>query len=292
MFHGFEKLTVDTGEARIALRHGGSGPPLLLLHGNPQTHVAWHKIAGALSAAYHVIASDLRGYGDSVGPEDGGEEHINYSFRAMARDQIQVMRKLGYDRFFAAGHDRGGRVVHRMCRDHPGAVLKAALLDIVPTRHIWQYTPLNKAFHSWNWLFMAQPYDFPETMMASVPPEWYVRMKMARPPIGLDFVTAEALAEYARCFTWKTIRASCEDYRAGATCDLKMDLADYHQKLDMPLLVLWGKWSDTNTEYGDLLKIWGEEFHFVEGEPLDCGHYVPEEAPHETLRHFRRFFGA
>src|SRR2546430_12598012 len=139
MFENFHTVDFDTGEAKIHFRHGGSGPPLLLLHGNPLSHVSWHKMAGKLAERYHVVAPDLRGYGDSVGPEDGGENHINYSFRAMAQDQVEVMHRLGYEQFFIAGHDRGARTAHRMCLDHPERVLKAAVLDILPSHHIWTH---------------------------------------------------------------------------------------------------------------------------------------------------------
>jgi haloacetate dehalogenase len=162
MFEGFIRTEIVTSGARIHLRHGGDGPPLLLLHGNPLTHVSWHKVAGRLAERFHVVAADLRGYGDSVGPEDGGENHINYSFRAMAQDQVEVMEQLGYREFFAAGHDRGARTVHRMCLDHPERVRRAAVIDILPNYHIWTHASKNWAMKSWHWLFMAQPYDLPE----------------------------------------------------------------------------------------------------------------------------------
>ncbi|MFB3816837.1 MAG: alpha/beta hydrolase [Candidatus Methylomirabilales bacterium] len=240
MFEGFDQTDVRTTAARIHLRHGGDGPPLLLLHGNPLTHASWHKIAGRLAARFHVVASDLRGYGDSVGPEDGGPNHVHYSFRAMAQDQVEVMEHLGYREFQVAGHDRGARAAHRMCLDHPDRVRRAALLDILPTYHIWTHASREWAMRSWHWLFMAQPYDLPERMMAAVPPEWYLEKKLSRPGVGLTCFSPEAFAEYVRCFTWKTIRASCEDYRACATCDFEMDAADRHRKVRCPLLVLWG----------------------------------------------------
>jgi haloacetate dehalogenase len=211
MFENFETLDIDTAGARIHLRHGGSGPPLLLLHGNPMTHVSWHRMAPRLAERFHVVAADLRGYGDSVGPEDGGENHINYSFRAMAQDQVEVMGQLGYDKFFAAGHDRGARTVHRMCLDHPQRVLKGAVVDILPSHHIWTHASKDWAMKSWHWLFMAQPYDLPERMMVSVPAAWFMEKKLSKPGIGLSFMDPEAFAEYVRCFNWKTIRGSCED---------------------------------------------------------------------------------
>jgi len=240
MFENFTTTDIDTSGARIHLRHGGKGPPLLLLHGNPMTHVAWHKIAGQLAERFHVVACDLRGYGDSVGPEEGGANHENYSFRAMAQDQIEVMERLGYKSFFAAGHDRGARTVHRMCLDHPDRVTRAAVVDILPSHHIWTHTSMMGAMRSWHWLLMAQPYDLPERMMESVPAEWYMERKLSKPGIGLKFFAPEAFAEYVRCFTWKTIRGSCEDYRACATCDLEMDTADFKSgnKVTTPLLAI------------------------------------------------------
>jgi haloacetate dehalogenase len=291
MFENFETLDIDTAGARIHLRHGGSGPPLLLLHGNPMTHVSWHRMAPRLAERFHVVAADLRGYGDSVGPEDGGENHINYSFRAMAQDQVEVMGQLGYDKFFAAGHDRGARTVHRMCLDHPQRVLKGAVVDILPSHHIWTHASKDWAMKSWHWLFMAQPYDLPERMMVSVPAAWFMEKKLSKPGIGLSFMDPEAFAEYVRCFNWKTIRGSCEDYRACPTCDFDMDDADFRagRKVECPLLVVWGAKSHTGTVHGDVLAIWRDYASNASG-PIDCGHYVPEEAPEETLRYFLAHF--
>ena len=293
MFEGFTRTEITTSGARIHLRHGGDGAPLLLLHGNPLTHVSWHKVVGRLAERFHVVAADLRGYGDSVGPEDGGENHINYSFRAMAQDQVEVMEQLGYREFFAAGHDRGARTVHRMCLDHPERVRRAAVIDILPNYHIWTHASKNWAMKSWHWLFMAQPYDLPERMMAGVPAQWFMEKKLSKPGIGLGFFDPEAFAEYVRCFTWKTIRGSCEDYRACPTCDFEMDEADKMagRKLDCPLLVLWGAKSHTGTVHGDVLAVWRGYAAEVSGGPIDCGHYVPEEAPEETLAELLRHFG-
>lgn len=216
MFEGFKTTDIEVGGARIHLRHGGKGPPLLLLHGNPLTHVSWHRVAPRLARDFTVVAADLRGYGDSVGPEDGGPNNIHYSFRAMAQDQVEVMEKLGFKRFFVAGHDRGARTTHRMCLDHPDRVFKAALIDILPTSEVWSNASRQWALKSWHWSFMAQPYDLPERMMAAVPPEWFMAKKLSKPGIGLGFFAKEAFDEYVRCFTWKTICGSCADYRAGA----------------------------------------------------------------------------
>ena len=291
MFEGFERTEIETGGARIHLRHGGKGPPLLLLHGNPMTHVSWHKIAGRLATAFHVVAPDLRGYGDSSAPEPG-ENDINYSFRAMAQDQVEVMERLGYRDFFVAGHDRGARTTHRMCLDHPARVRKAALIDILPNYHIWTHTSKQWAMSSWHWLFMAQPAEFAERMMGAVPAEWFMEQKLSKPGIGLGFFDPAAFAEYVRCFTPKTIRGSCADYRACATCDLEMDTADRKagRKVDGPLLVIWGAKSHTGRVYDDVLAIWRDYGTDVRGGPIDCGHYVPEEAPDATYDQLVNFF--
>lgn len=293
MFEGFARTEIETRGARIHLRHGGKGPPLLLLHGNPLTHVSWHKIANRLAERFCVVAADLRGYGDSSAPEPG-ENHINYSFRAMAEDQVEVMAALGHERFFLAGHDRGARTAHRMCLDHPERVLKAALIDILPSHYIWTHTSKDWALKSWHWPFMAQPFDFPERMMAAVPAEWYMEKKLSKPGIGLRPFTPEAFAEYVRCFTWKTIRGSCEDYRACVTCDLEMDQADFAsgRKIAMPTLVIWGSESHTGSVYGDLLPIWRQYASQVAGGPIACGHYVPEDAPEATYDWLVKFFAA
>ncbi len=293
MFEGFARTEIETSGARIHFRHGGKGPPLLLLHGNPLSHVSWHKIANRLAERFHVVAADLRGYGDSSAPEPGAN-HINYSFRAMAGDQVEVMAALGHERFFVAGHDRGARTAHRMCLDHPERVLKAALIDILPSHYIWTHTSKEWALKSWHWPFMAQPFDFPERMMAAVPAEWYMEKKLSKSGIGLRPFTPEAFAEYVRCFTWKTIRGSCEDYRACVTCDLEMDQADLEsgRKMAMPALAIWGSESHTGSVHGDLLPIWRQYASHVTGGPIACGHYVPEDAPEATYEWLAKFFAA
>jgi haloacetate dehalogenase len=292
LFPGFEPRWISTSGADIFLRHGGSGPPLLLLHGNPMTHASWHQVANHLAKRYHVVAADLRGYGDSVGPSDGGPNHASYSFRAMAQDQVDVMSALGFDTFFVAGHDRGARTAHRMALDHPTRVRKVALLDILPTRHVWANTSRGWVLNSWHWTFMAQEDEIFERMMAAIPARDYIRRHLGR--FGRPaFMDERALNEYIRCFTPKTIHGSCEDYRAGARIDVDLDEADYQagNKISIPALVMWGRRSHTGRFYGeDILPIWREVATDVTGGPLDTGHYPAEEAPDKVIEAFERFF--
>ena len=292
LFRGFEAKWVRTKGADILLRHGGKGPPLLLLHGNPQTLACWHKIAEPLARRFHVVAADLRGYGDSVGPTDGGEAHVNYSFRTMAQDQVDMMAALGHDRFFLAGHDRGARTAHRLMLDHPDRVRKVALLDILPTRHVWDHTSREWALNSWHWSFMAQPDEMFERMIAAIPAREFVLRHLGRTGKAA-FFDDRALAEYVRCFTPKTIHGSCEDYRAGAGIDLEQDEADHRagRKIAAPTLVMWGRRSHTGRFYGgDLLSIWREAASNVTGGPLDTGHYLAEEAPQAVIDALERHF--
>lgn len=292
LFPGFEAKWLRTNGADIFLRHGGKGQPLLLLHGNPQSHVCWHKVAGALASRYHVVVADLRGYGDSVGPTDGGAGHVNYSFRTMAQDQVDVMAALGYDRFFLAGHDRGARTAHRLALDHPGLVRKVALLDILPTRYVWGHPSREWALNSWHWSFMAQPDEMFERMIAAIPAREFVLRHLGRSGTPA-FFDDRALAEYVRCFTPKTIHGSCEDYRAAAGIDLTHDEADHQagRTIAAPALVMWGSRSHTGMFYGgNQLSIWREAAGDVTGGPLDTGHYLAEEAPQAVIEAFERFF--
>jgi haloacetate dehalogenase len=289
MFEGFTQARIDTSGASINLRHGGSGPPLLLLHGNPLTHVMWHKIAPRLAEHFTVVASDLRGYGDSSKP-DGGEDHIGYSFRAMAQDQVEVMTALGFDSFHVCGHDRGGRVAHRMALDHPHRVNKVAFLDIVPTHHMLNNIKKQWAVDSYHWFFMAQPYDYPEQMLIAYGLERYIRKKLDKKGVGMSAFTPEALAEYIRCCTPENIHAVCEDYRAAVGIDLVHDEADLGTKLSMPMLVLWGERSHVNRSYLPI-EAWLERAVDVRGSMLPCGHYPAEQVPDETFAELRAFFG-
>lgn len=286
---GFTQTDIETSGARIRLRHGGSGPPLLLLHGNPLSHVSWHAVAPQLAEHFHVVAADLRGYGDSSAPPEDADS-ANYSFRAMAQDQVEVMRALGHDKFFVAGHDRGGRTTHRMCLDHPDKVLKAAVLDIVPTLDMWAAMDKEAAISGWHWPFMAQPQGFPERFLGAVDPDWFMQKKLLKLTANLNHIPSAIWMEYVRCFNEKTIRGSCGDYRAAAGIDCDLDTADLHRKLDMPLLVLWGNASSVGKRFADPVSIWRQRAHDVRGEALPSGHYVNEEAPAQVLEWFLKFF--
>jgi haloacetate dehalogenase len=271
---------------------GGAGPPLLLLHGYPQTHAMWHRIAPALAREYTVVCPDLRGYGDS-GKLASDATHAAYSKRAMAQDMVDVMRALDFPRFRLAGHDRGGRVAHRLCIDHADAVERVAVLDISPTRTMFAGT--NQAFATayYHWFFLIQPFDLPEKLIGA-DSLYYLHRKLGGWGTGLQHFDARALAEYERCFADPaTIHATCEDYRAAASIDLEHDDADVAagQKVACPLLVLWGDKGVVNRMF-DPVRDWGAVAVDVQGRVLPCGHFMAEEAPEETLRELRGFFGA
>ena len=284
MFEGFELLTVDTGEAVIRARRGGSGPPLLLLHGHPQTHAMWHRVAPLLAGTFTVVAADLRGYGDSSKPPSA-PDHEPYSKRAMARDQVALMRRLGFERFGVAGHDRGGRVAYRMALDHPERVARLAVLDILPTWEHFRRADMAFALGYWHWFFLAQPHDLPERLIGA-DPDWYC-LRGRR-----HLFAPEALAEYLRCFRDPATRhAICEDYRAGATFDFALDAADREAgcRVACPVLALWAGRNELDRWY-DVLAVWRDWAGDVRGRALDCGHYLPEEAPEETAAELRAFF--
>ena len=289
MFEGFKQTQVEGAGAKINLRYAGSGPPLLLLHGNPLTHVMWHKIAPRLAQDFTVVATDLRGYGDSSKP-DGGPDHGGYSFRAMGQDQAAVMAALGFRQYYDCGHDRGARVAHRMALDYPERVSKVAFLDIVPTHHLLNNIKKTWAVDSYHWFFMAQPYDYPEQMLIAYGLERYIRKKLDKKGVGMSGFTPEALAEYIRCCTPENIHAVCEDYRAAVSIDLVHDEADLQRKLAIPVLVLWGERSHVNRSYRPI-EAWLERATDVRGKMLPCGHYPAEQSPDETYRELRAFFG-
>jgi len=283
MFEGFRQRRISAGGVEINLVEGGEGPPLLLLHGHPQTHVIWHKVAGTLAGHFTVVATDLRGYGDSAKPP-GLPDHSNYSKRAMAQDQVEVMAALGHPRFRILAHDRGARVAHRLAVDHPDRVVKLATLDIAPTLAMYEHTNLAFAKSYFHWFFLIQPHPFPETLIGA-DPELYLRRVMGGRSAGLAPFTDEAFAEYLRCIRDPgTVHGLCEDYRASAGIDLDHDREDLAQgrKVACPLLALWGARGIVGRVV-DPLEEWRRVALDVRGKALDCGHYLPEEAPGEVL---------
>jgi haloacetate dehalogenase len=276
LFPGFRSLRIQTTGATINVVVGGQGPPLLLLHGAPQSLASWHRIAPELAKEYTVVAADLRGYGDSSKPADG-VNHANYSKRAMAQDQVEVMRALGFPQFAVVGHDRGGRVTHRMALDHPSVVTKAAVLDIVPTHYIYNHVTREFATAYYHWFFLIRPAPFPETLLNNSI-ELY---------IGTGGGAAQA--EYLRCFrNPATVHAMCEDYRAAASIDLEHDEADLDRRITCPLLVLWGERGTVGRLY-DVLSVWRERAADVSGKELPGGHNLQYDLPEQTLTEVRRF---
>jgi haloacetate dehalogenase len=282
MFSGFEVVDVEVGGLRLRAWLAGSGPPVLLLHGYPQTHVMWHRVAPILARDHTVVVADLRGYGDSAKPAAGGD-HAEYSKRSMAGDQVALMAMLGFDVFAAAGHDRGGRVVHRMCLDHPGVVVRAAVLDIVPTRHVFATADQNVGLAYYHWFFLAQAADLPERLIGS-DPEYFLRRAIHQWSATENPFGDAAVAEYVRCFRDPAaIAASCEDYRAAATIDLEHDEQSVRagHRVTCPLLVLWGRRSFVGRHY-DVLSVWRRYARDVRGSGMDCGHFLAEEQPQAT----------
>ncbi len=285
MFAGFTRTTIATQGATINVLIGGTGAPVLLLHGYPQTHVMWHKIAPRLAKDFSAVIPDLRGYGDSSKPPDG-ENHFGYSKRATAQDQVEVMDHLGFKQFAVVGHDRGGRVGHRMALDHAERVTKLAVLDIVPTHKL--YHNVNKEFATayYHWFFLIQPSPFPETLIGNNA-EFYLNSLLGR--LKPEAITPEAFAEYLRCFRDPaTIHATCEDYRAAASIDLAHDDADMDRKITCPVLALWAGKGAMHKMY-DVLATWRERATNVSGKALPGGHFLPEETPEETFAALKAF---
>jgi haloacetate dehalogenase len=283
MFGGFTFTKIATSGATIALRHAGSGPPVLLLHGHPQTHVMWHRIAPALAAEFTVVCADLRGYGDSSKPPTS-DNHEPYSKRAMAQDCVEVMQALGFDRFAVVGHDRGGRCAYRMALDYPDRVTALSVLDILPTSEHFGRTEAEFALGYWHWFFLAQPHPLPERLIAGDPDVFYLRR-------GRHMFDPAALAEYRRCFSDPaTIHAMCEDYRAGAGIDRVLDEADRQagRRIACPVQALWANTGILPRLY-DVLGVWRDWAGDVQGHGIDCGHYLAEEAPEATLAALRPF---
>jgi haloacetate dehalogenase len=287
LYPDFANARIKTSGAEIFARVAGDGPPLLLLHGYPQTHAMWHRVAPILARDFTVVLTDLRGYGDSSRPSSGHQSQ-HYSKRQMAMDQIEVMEALGFPQFMVAGHDRGARVAHRMALDHSDRVIRLAVLDIVPTRVVFEKVDQETAMRYFHWFFLSQPHPLPERMIAEDPERWlkgrlaaWSRTKRAFPP--------HIVSEYLRCFSQpECIRATCDDYRAATGIDLEHD-RESNKKLSMPTLVLWGEQGFVGQHY-DVLKEWKEFAIQLQGQGLPCGHFLPEEQPQRTSDGLTEFF--
>jgi haloacetate dehalogenase len=281
LFPGFRQMRLRTRETEIHLVVGGHGPPVLLLHGYPETHACWHRLAPALASRFTVVCPDLRGYGESGQPASD-PSHRAYSKRTMARDQLEVMAQLGFERFSLVGHDRGGRVAYRLALDHPERVTRLAVLDIVPTIETWELLGRSEGLATYHWFFLAQPPDLPERLIGG-DPDYFLRWTLRSWAGRREAFDGRALAEYERAFRDpNVIRATCEDYRAGATVDVEDDAADRGvRRIGCPLLALWAN-SGSEPRW-DPIAIWRGWADDVEGRGVPCGHFLPEEAPAETL---------
>ena len=291
MFDGFERKRVKTSGSEIALVQGGTGAPLLLLHGYPQTHAIWHKVAPRLAQNFTLVIPDLRGYGDSGKPASD-EKHLTYSKRAMALDMAEVMTALGFSQFNLAGHDRGARVSYRLALDHPNRVTRVAVLDIIPTLEQFERADRFVARAMYHWYFLTQPAPFPETLIGH-DPDYFIDHSL-QSWRGSDTFAPQALDAYRKAFRHpEVIHATCEDYRAGITCDCAFDDADRKagRKIAAPLLALWGAKGRRDGGAG-ILEIWKAWAKDVRGESIDCGHFIPEEAPEILTAKFLEFFRA
>ena len=289
MLEGFQSRRIQLSEAEIYLRIGGEGPPLLLLHGYPQTHLAWHRVAPMLARSFTLIMPDLRGYGRSKGPPPD-PDHRAYSKRSMAQDMVAAMDHLGFARFSLAGHDRGGRVGYRLCLDHPQRVERFAALDIVPTLEVWDEMDWRRALGTYHWPFLAVPAPLPERLIGAEP-EFFVRHLIQRWAGRAQAFDPEAVSDYVAQFRDPAvIAATCEDYRAGASVDRDDDLADRMagRKIACPVLVIWGH--DYSASAASPAEVWRRWADRVEEVALDCGHFVMEERPQACADALLSFF--
>ena len=289
LFPGFKSMRIDTSGATINAVVGGSGPPVLMLHGYPQTHVMWHKVAPRLAKRFTIVAADLRGYGDSSKPPDG-PNHANYSKRAMAKDQIEVMSHLGFEKFALVAHDKGAYVASRTALDYPDKITKLAIFDSLPSTLI-TYRNINQqwatAIH--HWFFLIQPSPFPETLIGNSV-EFFLETRFNRAP---GAITPEAYAEYLRCFRDPaTIHGTCEEYRASAGIDLEHDEADWNKKITCPVLSVWAEPGNRPPAFSNALKFWKEKAVQATGRGVRSSHYIPEQVPEETFTELNSFLSA
>ncbi|MBC7512809.1 MAG: alpha/beta hydrolase [Herminiimonas sp.] len=286
----FSLKQIDVNGVTINLRHGGNGPPLLLLHGYPQTHVIWHQIADRLAQHFTLVMPDLRGYGDSSRPE-GDTDHGNYSKRVMAQDMADVMRALGHAQYLVCGHDRGARVAHRLALDHPAAVKKMMLLDISPTATMYGGTDQAFATAYFHWFMLIQPRPVAETLVGNSAPFLLKTFLGGWGAAGHHFIDAAAMAEYERCFCRPdAIHAACEDYRAAASIDLEHDAADAHKRIACPLHLIWGKNGIVGRMFDPMADWRAKCAAKVTGTAFDCGHFIPEQKPDALLAEMLAFF--
>ncbi len=291
LFGGFTLGKRRANGIDINLRHGGQGSPLLLLHGSPQSHVIWHRIAPQLAEHFTLVMPDLRGYGDSDKPASDAD-HAPYSKRTMALDAVELMRSFGFERFFVCGHDRGGRVAHRLALDHPQAVTRLMVLDISPTLAMYERTTMDFATLYYHWFFQIQPEPLPETLIAANP-IFYLHSKLGGwGSAGTALFDPRAIAEYERCFTADAIHSMCEDYRAAASIDLQHDRADQRagKLVECPLRVLWGERGVVNRLFTPVADWQSRAHQTVTGRTTPTGHYIPEEAPDLLAQEIQAFF--
>jgi haloacetate dehalogenase len=291
LFDEFEVFDIATSGATIHGCKAGTGPPLLLLHGIPETHLMWHRVAPRLAEDFTVVATDLRGWGESSKPTST-PDHLPYSMREIGRDQVELMRELGFDTFNLAGHDRGARCAYRMALDHPDSVRAVALMDIIPTGEAFGRADMAFSLGYWVWSFLAAPYPVPEQLIAASPATIVDHMLdswTSRPGV----FTPEVRAAYVKQFADpETAHAICEEYRAAATLDVEYDNADRgRKKIACPVLVLWAR-EFAVAKWYEPLAIWSDWADNVDGEAVDCGHFIPEEAPDYTAAKLAAFFGA